>query len=92
MSRCIKMAFALDKPSEKFLQAIQKHARTFQIEGLLMAHPGEGLKVIACGEGESIDAFLDALDEVVVKYGGQHISSDSFLKDKDYRGVFRIML
>lgn len=91
MSRCIKMTFSVQHSSEKLLEAIQKQAQTCQLEGLVMASTLESIKVIACGLSPNLDMFLDKIDEVIATQGGHDIMIDPFLKDKDYRGVFRIM-
>ncbi len=92
MSRCIKMTFSVQRSSEKLLNALQKQALECKLEGFVMASTPETVKIIACGVSADLDTFLDKVDEVIAAQGGQDVIIDPFLKDKDYRGVFRIML
>ncbi|MBY0109964.1 MAG: hypothetical protein K2X90_02530 [Candidatus Babeliaceae bacterium] len=91
MSRCIKMTFAVQRSNEKFLHALQKQALDCRLEGFVLASTPDTIKIIACGVSADLDAFLDKVDEIIAKHGGQDVVIDPFLKDKDYRGVFRIM-
>jgi acylphosphatase len=92
MSRCIKMTFALKRSDEKLFESIQKQARSCNLEGCIMASSPESVKLIACGTSSDLDNFLDHVDEIIAQQNGEHVEIDPFLKDKDYRGVFRIML
>ena len=91
MNRCIKLTFAVKRASDKLLQTLQSQAQENNLEGFGMASAPESVKIIVCGKGTDVDAFLDTVDELIVKHGGQDIAIDPFLKDKDYRGVFRII-
>ncbi len=91
MSRCIKMTFSVQRPSQKLLDALQKQAQACKLEGFVMASTPENLKIIACGLSADLDNFLDKTDEIIAAQGGHDVIIDPFLKDKDYRGVFRIM-
>lgn len=91
MSRCIKMTFNVSKATDKMLQVVQQQALALELEGLVVASTPENVKIVACGSSEKIDSFLDTIDEFIARSGGHNITIDPFLKDKDYRGVFRIM-
>lgn len=92
MKKCLKITFAADVP-EGFLQSsVQKHARKFSIEGTAQIITADNLvKVIVCGEKESVDTFLDNLHKDFSKANINDYEIEPFLKDKDYRGVFRII-
>ncbi len=92
MSRCIKMTFEVKNGNERLFEEIQKKARECQLEGFIMASSPQAIKMIACGVSADLDLFLDTVDEIIVRQGGKNMEIDPFLKDKDYRGVFRIML
>lgn len=92
MSRCIKMTFEVKNGNERLFEEIQKKAREYQLEGFIMASSPQAIKMIACGVSADLEVFLDTVDEIIVRQGGQNVEIDPFLKDKDYRGVFRIML
>ena len=92
MKKCIKITFEASIP-KGFLQAsVQKHAREFSIEGMAQIILSENqVRVIACGEKEAIDNFLDNLHKDFSKAHIADIEIEPFLRDKDYRGVFRII-
>lgn len=92
MSRCIKMTFSVNRTNDKFLHTLQNQAQKCNLEGLVMANTPETIKIIACGGSSDLEVFLDTIDEIIADQGGHDIMIDPFLKDKDYRGVFRIML
>jgi acylphosphatase len=85
------MTFSVQHSSEKLLNALQKQALECKLEGVVMASTPGTLKIIACGVSADLDAFLDKVDEIIAAQGGHDVIIDPFLKDKDYRGVFRIM-
>jgi acylphosphatase len=86
------MTFVVPRSDEQLFEKIQKQARSCQLEGFIMASTPTTIKMIACGVSADLDLFLDKIDEVIATLGGQEVAIDPFLKDKDYRGVFRIML
>ncbi len=92
MSRCIKMTFVVRRSSEQLFEDIQKYARSSDVEGFVMASTPTTIKMIACGNSENLETFLDRVDDIIARQGGHDVEVDPFLKDKDYRGVFRIML
>ena len=91
MNKCVKMTFVVAL-KEGFLQnVVQKQARSLGIEGSAQVISPNHIKVIACGAKDQVDAFVDALHKDGAKYSMQDIEVEPFLKDKDYRGVFRII-
>lgn len=91
MSKCIKITFT-GSPKPDFLQkVVQKHARGLKVEGLAQVNDEGNFKIIVCGETESVDSFVDLVYKESVKAALEDIEVEPFLKDKDYRGVFRII-
>lgn len=91
MNKCVKMTFVI-AIKEGFLQnVVQKQARKLEIEGSAQVISPGHIKVIACGAKEKVDAFVDALHKEEAKYAMSEIEVEPFLKDKDYRGVFRVI-
>lgn len=90
MKQCLKITVFI-RPSEEFLHDfIRKHATKLEIEGSAQG-AGEKIDIIACGEKEKMDLFLDALHKGTTKNKPESIELESFFKEKDYRGVFRII-
>ncbi len=92
MNKCLKITFENDMP-EGFLRTfIQKHARKLEIEGTAqIIGPEDRVRVIVCGDRDKIDAYLDVLHKGSAAYQPEDIEVEPFLKDKDYRGVFRVI-
>ena len=91
MNKCVKMTFVIAL-KEGFLQnVVQKQARSLGIEGSAQVIAPHHIRIIACGAKEQVDSFVDALHKEEAKYSMKDIEVEPFLKDKDYRGVFRII-
>lgn len=91
MSKCIKITFT-GNPNQDFLQkVVQKHARSLKVEGLAQGSEEGHFKIIVCGDLDTIDSFVDMIHKESVKALLKDIEIEPFLKDKDYRGVFRII-
>ncbi len=93
MSQCLHITFMLSN-SKKFLQGVvQKHAKTLGLEGTVQVINGEGksVKVLACGPREAIDDFVDVLHNEASKESIKNIEIEPFIKERDFRGVFRVI-
>ncbi len=79
-------------PKEGFLHAvIQHHARSYSLEGMVQALGVDKAKIIVCGDKEHVDQFVDALHKESTNVGMSDIEIEPHVKDKDYRGVFRVI-
>jgi len=91
MNKCLKIIVHI-KPQKRLIQAvIQQHARDLALEGLVQPIAVDRLKIIACGKKEQVDLFVDMLHRESAQEDIQDIEIEPFLKDKDYRGVFRVI-
>ena len=90
MNKCLKVTLS-GKLSSSFGEVLQKHAKKLKVEGTVQAFPESTIRIIACGHKDAVDAFLDELHKAAVAASLQEIEIEPFLKDKDYRGVFRII-
>jgi acylphosphatase len=92
MNKCLKITFGADVP-EGFLQNfIQKTAKKFNLEGTVQMIPAEDrIKIVICGPKDKVDQFVDVLHKGSGKAVVDDIEIEPFLKDKDYRGVFRVI-
>ena len=90
MNKCLRITFSADFP-EGFLQSfVQKHARKLDLEGVAQVMDNM-VRVVACGDKDKVDEFLDMIYKGSSNYTPDNIEVEAFLKDKDYRGVFRIV-
>jgi len=94
MYKCLKISFAAASMPENFLRThVQKKAQQLELEGTAqLIKPDKVVKIIVFGPKEAVDDFVDFLH----KGPGNNILDDlevePFIKDKDYRGAFRIIL
>ena len=92
MSQCLNITFSLKGP-KKVLQNIQKYARALELEGTVQVVNGDGkaVKLLVCGVRDAMDDFVDLLHEDVAHDLIQDIEIEPFMKEKNFRGVFRVI-
>lgn len=92
MNRCLRIII-IAQFSKDFPLAVLKAAKNLKLEGTIqLVDPNtQQIKIIACGSGESLDEFVDFLHEKTAKLEFVSFELEPFLKDKDYRSVFRII-
>jgi acylphosphatase len=77
---------------EGFLQkVVQKTARKYGLEGVAQLMGGQKVKIVVCGVKEHVDSFVDIIHKELEKPYNDTLEIEPFLKDRDYRGVFRII-
>lgn len=91
MRQCLSIAFSGDYPDGFLRDFIQKNARELHLEGT--AHWGvDGLiHIVICGNKEQVDSFLDLLHKGAHGIVPENMSVEPFVRDKDYRGIFRVI-
>ena len=90
MFKCVKIT-CIAQSSQKLSTNIQKQARQLQIEGILQIVDAHNIRIIASGPKEKIDLFIDALYKLGSAQKPFSLEVEPFLKDKDYRGIFRVI-
>lgn len=91
MNKCLKITLFMEPKEGFFKNTVQKFARQYELEGFAQYLSDKTAKIIICGEKEQVDSFVDILHKESVKANITDIEIEPFLKDKDYRGVFRII-
>ena len=92
MNQCLRITFDVPSEQRQTLRLfIQKEAKKLFLEGTVRIMPSASLKVIACGDKQKMDIFLDSVLEEIEKLRCERLEIEPFLKDRDYRGVFRII-
>ena len=90
MIKCVRITCEL-KITKAFTASIQRQATRLDLEGLMHVIIPSNLKIVACGSKENIETFVDFLYKEGALKKPFSIEVEPFLKDKDYRGVFRII-
>jgi acylphosphatase len=91
MTKCLKIIFSVPLKKNFLQTVIQKMAQQQRIEGSAQVIEENKIKIMVCGPKENVDAFVDALHKEAARHEPHEIEIEPFLKDKDYRGVFRII-
>lgn len=91
MKKCLKITLISKIQGGTLRDSIREVAKKLAIEGTLQLSDANEMVIVACGEKEKIDDFLDAVHEGFGTYVPEDILIEPFLKEKDYRGIFRIL-
>lgn len=91
MNKCLKITFTADVSSDFLRSFVQKHARKKDIEGTAQMTDAKKVRIIACGTKDNVDAFLDIIHKGSTSFIPEDVEVEPFIKDKDYRGVFRVI-
>jgi acylphosphatase len=91
MNKCLKITLQIEVKDGMLQNFIQKNAKKYNIEGTVQAIDKHTVKIIICGSGEEMDEFVDSLYKGYKDIKPSVIEVEPFLKDKDYRGVFRLI-
>jgi len=91
MKRCLKITITgsfYETIAEDF---IKKNAQKIGLEGTVSIQMPSSITIMACGEQDLLEDFLDLLHKGTTKATFESIDIAPFLKERDYRGVFRII-
>lgn len=92
MNKCLRITFSASMPEGFLHDFVQKNAKKLNLEGVVQMLPAEQkVRVIVCGDKDIVDKFVDLLHKGTGKTLLNQIEIEPFLKDKDYRGVFRVI-
>lgn len=91
MNKCIKIILKTELKDGFLQNVIQKYARKYELEGVAERWSADEVKIIVCGEKGAVDSFVDSIHKEAPKQHVYDIEIEPFLKDKDYRGVFRVI-
>lgn len=91
MNKCLRITVFGTCTDDLLTSFIQKIAHTFELEGTASAIDDTQALIIVCGDKDNVDKFLDALHKGTTLWKPEDVEVEPFLKDKDYRGVFRII-
>ncbi len=99
MRKCVKVILGDFKDHfddlDSLYKILKKRLALSDLEGVVQPDDGE-IHIVIYGPKERVDAAVDALEEFVIKEsaGSKDMMSmtvEPFLKEEDYRGVFRFV-
>lgn len=88
MKKCLKVIITGSFVPDYLYAIIQKNAKKYDLEGTAQQIDAKQVRLIICGLPQNLDDFLDIVHEYSSEYD---IIVEPFLKEKDYRGVFRVI-
>ncbi|CAN5171665.1 hypothetical protein BH09DEP1_BH09DEP1_3530 [soil metagenome] len=91
MKKCLKIAVG-HKGSDGFVQEIHRNGAKLGVEGTIQLVPEHEMSIVVCGLKEQVDQFVDILHKHAAQEGIVDISIEPYVKTKDYRGAFRIIV
>ena len=91
MNKCLKITFIAEPREHLLYTVIQQQARQRNLEGLTQPIGPDKIKIVVCGKKEEVDSFVDYLHSQALEEHITSIEIEPFLKDRDYRGVFRVI-
>ena len=91
MTKCLSIVLRASTKEGFLKNFIQKNARDLDIEGIVQQKIDGEVNMVICGLREQVDLFLDILHKGSSDCKIHAIEVKPFLKDKDYRGVFRVI-
>ena len=91
MSQCMRINLIITGDKSHIQALVKKYAHEYNVEGLLQNADDQAVKVVACGDAQEIEAFMSALHKEFANDNLNIAEIEPFLKDRDYRGVFRVI-
>lgn len=92
MRKCIKIIVYGKVKNEAYQTFIQKQALVIGVEGTIKNNDDESVIIHACGTTENLDTLIDY---VYKGASGSHVDDvhiEPFINEKDFRGVFRVIV
>ena len=91
MKKCLRLLVSGEFGPNVLEQFIQKNAKKLGFEGTAQKVGDNQILISVCGFGDSLDDFMDILHKGTSSFNMYDLEVEPFLKDKDYRDVFRII-
>jgi acylphosphatase len=91
MKKCLKITLLSQSIDGGFRDCVLSAARKLDVEGTVQFIEPNEMIIIACGSKEKIDAFLDNIHQGCGGNVPEDVQVEPFLKEKDYRGIFRVL-
>jgi acylphosphatase len=91
MNKCLRIVVFGSLTQDFLTSFVQKTARKYDLEGTARFIEENQAQIVVCGEKDKVDEFLDMLHKGAAKWAFDDVEVEPFLRDKDYRGVFRII-
>lgn len=93
MNKCLRILITAKFSDNQLRGFIQRSAKDLGLEGTaqVINKPDKKVQIAICGYPEKLDRFIDFLHTGNKDFDLKTIEVEPFLKDKDYRSVFRVI-
>ncbi len=91
MRKCLKIKVMGNVQGNSYRSYIQKTAQKHGVEGIVQGAEDSSILIYACGYSDKLDMFIDDLYRGNAEGGIKGLIAEPFVKEKDFRGVFRII-
>lgn len=93
MNKSLRITLSVSKVPTQFLKKfIQKKALQLELEGTAQLVKADNIiRIFVSGHKDHVDSFLDFLHKRPGDLIMKDMEVEPFFKEKDYRGVFRIV-
>jgi len=91
MKKCVKILITMPIDQQFITDVVQGYARKLSLEGVAHIAQPDSIKIVVVGVKESIDQYIDLLHKESAHYKNSSLEVEPFIKDRDYRSVFRVI-
>lgn len=93
MNKCLRIIVTAKFHDDLLVTFIQKSAKKLSLEGTaqIVDPVIKTVRITVCGHPGALDEFIDILHAGTKGFDLMSLEIEPFLRDKDYRAVFRIL-
>lgn len=91
MKKCLRLLITAKFSKDVLENFIQKNAKKLNLEGTAQKVGDNQVLISICGLGQDLDQFMDVLHKGSATFTMDDLKVEPFLREKDYRDVFRII-
>jgi len=91
MKKCLRLLITAKFSKDVLENFIQKNAKKLNLEGTAQKVGDTQVLISICGLGPDLDQFMDVLHKGSATFAMDDLQVEPFLREKDYRDVFRII-
>jgi hypothetical protein len=93
MNKCLRIIITAKFSNDLLQSFIYKGAQRLKLEGTAQIIDPilKKVRISVCGKPDALDQFIDMLHTGTAGFELKNIEIEPFLKDKDYRSVFRVI-
>jgi len=91
MNQCLKITFLIGDLKGFLSKYVRNSAVKLGLEGFAHLISEDQVKIVVCGHRDRIDEFVDVLYNGTSKFKIDNIEMESYIHNKDYRGIFRVV-